>query len=255
MKKVILLLGLLISALTFAQESVNAYKYVVIADQFDFQKEADQYQLNSLTKFLFEKYGFTAYLESEAPLEVLNNPCDYLRAKVVNNSNMFTTKLVVKMINCKQQTVVETSESKSKEKDFQKAYHEAIRENFKDIEALNYTFTPSEKGFQETTRVAVVETPKKVVKKEVATSTTKTTEKVVSIGGDLLIAKPFLGVNYKVYSGSDLVMTLLYTPQKDIFIVKDEDAIVYKLENDVWMYFKTDGSSMNAKAIAITFEK
>ena len=44
---------------TFAQSDINNYKYVSVSDRFDFLKTSDQYQLNSLTKFLLNKSGFT----------------------------------------------------------------------------------------------------------------------------------------------------------------------------------------------------
>ena len=40
---------------------------MVISEQFEFQTEKDKYQLNSLTKFLFNKYGFHAFFNAEVP--------------------------------------------------------------------------------------------------------------------------------------------------------------------------------------------
>ena len=55
--KIQLVLILLFSLVTSlqAQDKLNNYKYVVVANQFDFQSEPDQYRLNGLTKFLLEK--------------------------------------------------------------------------------------------------------------------------------------------------------------------------------------------------------
>ncbi len=39
-----------IIALTCFTTNLNNYKYVLVPKKFDFLKEADQYQLNSLTK-------------------------------------------------------------------------------------------------------------------------------------------------------------------------------------------------------------
>ena len=56
MRKIIILLVLTISINSvFAQKSVNNYKYIVVPHQFEFLRSPDQYQLNSLAKFLFEK--------------------------------------------------------------------------------------------------------------------------------------------------------------------------------------------------------
>ena len=60
----------------FSQENINDYKYVIIPNQYSFVSSPDQYQLNSLTKFLFDKYGYTAFLQSEElPQDLRNNSC------------------------------------------------------------------------------------------------------------------------------------------------------------------------------------
>jgi hypothetical protein len=40
----------------FSQRNVNDYKYVIVPEKFDFQKEPNQFKLNQLTKFLLKKY-------------------------------------------------------------------------------------------------------------------------------------------------------------------------------------------------------
>ena len=66
MKKALVLLAILFSGFCFAQtESVNNYKYVIIPEKFSFLKEANKYNLNSLTKMVFEKYGFTVFYTND----------------------------------------------------------------------------------------------------------------------------------------------------------------------------------------------
>ena len=43
------------TSLLFGQQSINAYKYIIVPKNYDFLRLEDQYQLNSLTKFLFTK--------------------------------------------------------------------------------------------------------------------------------------------------------------------------------------------------------
>ena len=69
--------------ISFAQGNLDAYKYVIVPDKYDAFKEVDKYQLNSLTKFLFKKYGFQTLSEKIAyPAEVINNPCLAVTAKI-----------------------------------------------------------------------------------------------------------------------------------------------------------------------------
>lgn len=63
-------------SILFAQKSINSYKYILVPKQYEFQKSADQYQLNSLTKFLFERAGFTVLFTDESfPVDLSNNRC------------------------------------------------------------------------------------------------------------------------------------------------------------------------------------
>ncbi len=65
----------------FSQSNLNNYKYVIVPKKYDFLKEKDQYQLNSLTEFLFNKYGFQAFMEGA------NYPED------INKKQMFSIKI------------------------------------------------------------------------------------------------------------------------------------------------------------------
>ena len=64
----LLVTALFLSINLYAQQTnLNDYSYVIVPDQFDFLKSKDQFQLNSMTKFYFEKSGFNAYLADSAP--------------------------------------------------------------------------------------------------------------------------------------------------------------------------------------------
>ncbi|CAN5172512.1 hypothetical protein BH23BAC2_BH23BAC2_16620 [soil metagenome] len=119
-------------------QELSSYKYVLIPGKYEFLKEADQYQLNSLTKFLFEKYGFETYVEGEGiPGEYLNNRCEGLFANVENNSGMLRTRLRVTLKDCNNRQVFISEEGVSKEKDYRNSYQEALRKAFESIPKVN----------------------------------------------------------------------------------------------------------------------
>ena len=122
MKKILFLVALL--PLTLVAQTV------IVPNRYTFQKEDNQYQLNALTKFLLEKQGFKAYMESEAPAELLQNPCDALKADVKNQSNMMTSKVQFILTDCANKTVFTSEIGKSREKEFKKSYQEALRNAF-----------------------------------------------------------------------------------------------------------------------------
>ena len=123
-------------------QSVNDYKYVIIPEKFDFLNEKDQYQMNSLTKFLFNKYGFEAYIakSDNLPLDYTRNGCNALYADIVEVSGMLRTKLLVKLLDCNDAVVFISEEGSSKLKEYKKSYHEALRRAFESIDDLNYSY-------------------------------------------------------------------------------------------------------------------
>lgn len=138
MKKCFLFFSFLFTISSFAQD-LTKYSYVLVPEKFSFLKEADQHQLNSLTKFLFEKNGFETFIEGEESyLKLSPERCDGLYADVTSDSGLFRTKLKVTLKDCRNQQVFISSEGVSREKDYKTAYQEALREAFKSFEDLNY---------------------------------------------------------------------------------------------------------------------
>ena len=127
----------------FAQKSIMNYKYVIVPNKYDFLKEKDQFQLNSLTQFLFEKYGFKAILEgSEYPEELNFNRCLAMKADVVKDSGVFATKLRVILKDCNEKQIFESEIGDSREKEYKVAYNKALRKAFKSFETVNYSYKP-----------------------------------------------------------------------------------------------------------------
>ncbi len=130
-------------SINFAQNNLNAYKYVIVPKKYDFLKEEDKYRLNSLTKFLFSKNGFETLLEGEGyPADLIKNPCLAVIAELIDNSNLFTSKVNIELTDCHNKVVFASIQGKSKEKDYQKSYNEALRNAFASVDKLDYNFDP-----------------------------------------------------------------------------------------------------------------
>lgn len=117
----------------FSQESLNDYSFVVVPEKYDFVSEVDKYQLNSLTKFLFNKHGFNAYFDREMP-DVRR--CDGLWAKVEGRPAMIRTKVVIILNDCTGKEVFRSEVGTSKLKEYSKTYIAALRNAFLSIEEL-----------------------------------------------------------------------------------------------------------------------
>lgn len=158
---------------TFGQD-LNSYKYVIVPSGYEFLKEPNQYQLNELTKFLFEKFGFEAYMENdEYPAELDQNRCKALFAIVKNDSGMFLTKLTVVLKDCKNNQLFISEEGISREKDYKTAYQEALRNAFESIAAINHKYegevsaAPARKSGNVVQLVIVPETKADTIDREI----------------------------------------------------------------------------------------
>lgn len=140
MKKYIILLVVLATSLGFSQ-TINDYKYAIVPSKFTFLKEKDQYRLNTLTKLLMEKYGFVTFFDTDIlPTEVAENNCNKVFVEVQSNGNMFMTKMSVVLKNCKNTILFTSAEGKSREKEYQTSYNQALREAFNSFETLGYKY-------------------------------------------------------------------------------------------------------------------
>ena len=273
----------------FSQSDLNDYKYVIVAKKYDFLKEADQYQLNSLSKFLFNKYGFEALTEGEKyPEDLLKNRCLALNADALKDPGMFKTKLAVQLTDCNDQLVYTTNLGVSREKEFKKAYVEAIRDAFKSFETFNYKYQPKEKT---TTAKAEESVDKKEVvkeiqklrqeieslKKEKLEVVNENQEQVVSIAevkildektpvvekiteitqvnenpSNILYAQETENGFQLVDSSPKVVFKIIITGVNNIFLVENETAIIYK-KGDSWILESSESGSSTIKELNIKF--
>ena len=125
MKKLLFLSMLLFSMMSVAQEY---YKVIIMPKKFDFLKEENQFNLNVLCKSFFEKEGFEVFYASDKlPVEVANNRCNALFLSVVEESNMFKTKIKIELKDCQNNIITFSEEGESRDKSFERAYNEATR--------------------------------------------------------------------------------------------------------------------------------
>lgn len=134
MKKNITLLFLLTCTLVFSQKKLNYFAYVVVPEHFSFLTDPDQYQLNSLTKFLLEKKGFVVFSEYDPiPKKLAVLDCGGLFFKLKKKSNLFQTRLQFELFDCHRKRVFESSMGVSREKQYQKAYQGSLRKAFESL--------------------------------------------------------------------------------------------------------------------------
>jgi len=124
MKKLLVVFIALFSIASFAQKK----QIIVISSKFDFQKEKNEYNINNMLKAILTSNNFQVYFDDEIlPMEIAQNRCNALTGILIDNSNMFLTKMKLQLKDCQNKIVFETAEVRSKEKDIQVGYIEAIK--------------------------------------------------------------------------------------------------------------------------------
>ncbi|MBJ7881681.1 hypothetical protein [Gelidibacter salicanalis] len=275
-----------------SQENINAYKYVIVPTSFSFLNEPDQYQVNSLTKFLFEKYGFTAIMaDADYPEDLTNNRCLGLFADVEKLSAFLKTKLQVHLKDCNNKVVFSSGIGESREKQFDKVYNLALREAFNSFETLNYNYQPNNKvafkgaktapvsgnteaqeeiqrlqreveALKETRRLKEdivlkeAEANKQLqdVQPEVKAQVKKVivAEAVSDETLQTLFANPVEN-GYTITDASNRVLYhLVFSGKEDVYIVKGQDAILYKM-NNTWIVAKANDSGVSMKTLNVKF--
>lgn len=248
MKKQLAIAALLICGFAFAQSAnINDYKYVIVPEKFDFLKEANKYNLNQLTKMIFEKQGFQVfYPNDKLPDELALNKCKALYGDLIDDSGMLNTAVTIVIKDCGGKELYRSGRGKSKQKDFQKGYYESLREASASMqETLNYTYSgkdpmvaatlqPAQQLAEQKTEKPVVNTPPQPAPAVVATPV---------VNQATLFAQPITNGYQLVDTTPKVVLKMYKTSQSDSYtaIGDGKNGVVFKKGNEWFFeYYKDD---------------
>lgn len=137
MRQITLYCLLLLCYKVYSQKNINTYKYVIVPDKYNFQKSKNQYQINDLVAFLLKKRSFLVIREKDDfPKDLKKDRCLALTVDVTEKSGFFTTKVTVRFVDCFNKVVLST-QGESREKNYKKAYQQAVRNAFETIPTQN----------------------------------------------------------------------------------------------------------------------
>lgn len=230
MKKIIFVCAMMFSFLGLAQEA-NNYKYIILPEKFGFQKEPNQYNISNLTQMLFEKYGFVVYFPNQQyPPDLAMDRCKALYGDVVKDSGMLNTKLYIELKDCQGNVVFRSQDGRSKEKEWKKAYYEALRAAGQSLDGLNYTYTGD-----------AVTVTKPVTKTEAVEVYVPSVSAQPATGSTInLLSAQKTDNGYELLDKSKkIVLKMFRTSQPDHFIAQMEDihGMAFKKE-DGQFYFE-----------------
>lgn len=244
MKKVLLSLILLLSFVSFSQ-NVNDYQYVVVPVKFNFLKENDQYNLNTTTKLLLQKYGFKSYLSTdELPKEIADSRCKALYATLEKDNAFLVTKIKVVLKDCQEKVLYETEYGTSRLKDFAPAYNEAVRIAFKSFEKLHYKYNDNNKNTADI--VPVVKTVDVVADNPTA---------LVSGNSEVFyFAQPVANGFQVVDNEPKVIMRLFNTSQRNVFIAMkgDQNGVLITKEGK-WFFEHYQNAKLVSEPINLKF--
>jgi hypothetical protein len=212
------------------EENFNNYKYIIVPNQYDFQKSEDSFQINSLTKFLFNKYGFEAIISSEKfPEDLMRNRCLALTAILNDNSKIFFTEMNYDLVDCNNNIVFSSIPAKSREKEFKKVYHQVIRKTFESFKAMNYHYEPSKSLSTSVDQPTVKTIPndKKLVS-EIKEENTEIPVVVIENKESILYAQVLPNGFQLVDSSPEVIYIIQSTSLKDVYFIKDKKGIIFK---------------------------
>lgn len=278
--KVSVIVIMLVSLLTSvnAQDKLNNYKYVVVANQFDFQSEPDQYRLNGLTTFLLQKQNFTVFSNTDVlPDDAIANGCLVLYATLKNSSSLFKTKVNVQFENCKKEIVFTSDIGESRDKKYIVAYNEATRNAFNTFSSFEHTYKATtenstttqvealkqeietlkaNKVTEESPKVTAIDKTKDEVVKATNTAVKSNSNlEVATTADNTLKAQLITGsvFSYNLLDANNTVVyTILFSGKEDFYIVKGQDALIYKMNNQ-WVLAHYVNNDLQIKAINIKF--
>lgn len=115
---------MLFTGFSFAQNK----QVILISSKYDFQNQPNSYNINNILKSILISNNFEVYFDDEIlPVSIAQNRCVASTGVLVDKSNVFLTKLKFQIKDCQNNLLFETAEVKSKEKDVQMGYIEAIK--------------------------------------------------------------------------------------------------------------------------------
>lgn len=254
MKKQFLVLLILVVSYSYSQ-SVNDYKAVIIPVKYDFLKTENQYRLNTLTKFNLKKAGFEAFYSNEAVPNDYSDRCSLLYIDVLKENGFLISKLFLTFKDCNGKIIFQSAVGKSKEKEYQVAYTEALNEAFQSIYDLQYKY--SGQMIAKTQSVASEPEASKPVPAPMAKVETPvlSTPKIISkTDSNLLYAQPTANGYQLIDSTPKVIMKVFHTSNKYCYIAVNGDIQgVLILKNNQWVFEYYQNDQLWSEIIAVKF--
>ncbi len=232
MKTIIALLFVCIGYSAYAQSNLNDYKYIIVPKKFDSFKETNEFQTSTLIKYLFNGKGFNVVYDDALPSDLNTNRCLGLLVDFQDDSSLFTTKTIIILKDCNDNTVFTSMQGTSKEKQYKKAYTETIREAMRSFNGTDYAYNgKSEKN--ESVTVSFRNDVKKLDEDKVDEMSSIESAKVEENGGDLKIVSEEATETTQYYKDNSPVDSNIKKAEKETITFKKVELKKPNVD-DIW---------------------
>ncbi|WP_300569392.1 hypothetical protein [Flavobacterium sp.] len=254
MKKIALFLFIVFSNLSFAQASLNDYEMALIPSKFDFQKEDNQFRINSTIKAFLKQKGFEVYLSNDVlPEGFTDYNCNKVFVNVVEENSMFLTKLKVEFKDCHNVVLFTTDVAESKIKELGQAYNQALLTTLKSFDKAKYKFsgkTYYDQEAQEKLKGREVENVSEEVTKVIKSEKEVKYEKVEKAPKPEN-NQPFVKVINKI---TNEAMVLYKTTRSAIYLcdLNEKSGVVFA-KNEVWFFEYLENDKLVSEKLDIKF--
>jgi hypothetical protein len=254
MKKQFLVLLVLVINYSYSQ-SVNDYKAVIVPLKFDFLKTENQYRLNTLTKFNLKKAGFEAFYANETIPNDYSDRCSLLYIDVLRENGFLISKLFLTLKDCYGKIIYQSVVGKSKEKEYQVAYSEALNEAFNSVYSLKYKYNGSTiTKVQPATQLEVAKPAAETIAVFKTVESEPVVVNTVLADSNLLYAQPTATGFQLIDSTPKVIMKLFKTSQPNSFIaIKDTVQGSLILKDNQWYFEYYQNDKLISEKVAVKF--
>ena len=244
MKKVYVILLLLFFSDGFSQ-SIKDYKGVVIPLKYDFQKEQNQYRIQTLIKVNLLKSGFQAYYSNEIIPPEINDRCKLLTLDLIKESTFIMTKLTLVFKDCYGVAILKSGIGKSREKQFEIAYKEALDNAFMSLNTIdNSNFDTN----------SILNNPSDLVLQTSSKVKNETAELIKNKENSLLFAQP-TSFGYQLIDREPKVIMKIYktsNPASYIAFKGNLQGVLVAKENQ-WLFEYYQNDNLVSEKVDVKF--
>lgn len=128
-------------------QALDAYKYVVVDNQYEFQYESNEYLLNDLAVFEINKRGLKAFKTNNVqPADKNLGICNSLSLNIKMEGS-FDRRITLSFKDCDGNVVFTSKQGIGREKDNKIAYYQAMREAMTSLDEVDYNYSPINTSF------------------------------------------------------------------------------------------------------------